>query len=400
MTQRTPRAAASGPRAATDASGQADAARPPRQPPSTQRSSWPSRRVPALLTVLLLTTAVGASSGSPDPAPAVRPAQAEPAVPPDTVVRDPRAWLLLLAGRLQLIAADDADAGGASAVGASNCLHVQRRVPAGDGTLVVDSLRWIAPDGGGVVAQTQATVPAGPGDSPASEAQTDDFTGRWPAPVVSYYGPGALASPVGDPVPADDHLMADHIAAHTAAMSSDMQDAQDARDARDALVVAVLADLVAIRYLDLPQRAAVLRVLAGLPTLTAADAAGAAASAGGGGGGGAVAFHAAAGAALATVVVDAVTGSLLRYQAGTGADQMVIRFSASRCDCPWPQPRWSTSLWFRPPVFIQPADATVATSPADTAMPDRRAPQPRCPAGIPRVMFLPVTAQAMTEAAR
>ncbi|MEV6928084.1 hypothetical protein AB0M46_26785 [Dactylosporangium sp. NPDC051485] len=300
-------------------------------------------------------------------------------------MRDPRAWLLLLAGRLELIAAGDADAGG---VGSGSCLHVQRRVPAGHGTLVVDSLRWITPDGGGVVAQTQATVPAGPGDSATSDTLTDELPGRWPAPVVSYYGSGALVSPVGDPVPADARLLADRIAARTGAMLS-----SDAQDARDALVVAVLADLIAVRYLDLPQRAAVLRVLAGLATLTAADTDVA-------GRGGAVAFHVAAGTVPATVVVDAATGRLLRYQTGTGENQMVIRFSTNRCDCPRPQPRWSTSLWFQPPVFIQPADTTVGARPADTAMPNRRPPRPQCPAGSPRVMFPPVTTPATTEAAR
>lgn len=123
MTHRTSRAAASGPRAATDASGQADAARPPRPATSTQRDSWPTRRLPALLTVLLLTTSVGASSSSPGPAPEVRPAQAEPVARRDTVARDPHAWLLLLAGRLQLIAAGDADAGGPMATRTTYTLH-------------------------------------------------------------------------------------------------------------------------------------------------------------------------------------------------------------------------------------------------------------------------------------
>ncbi|GAA1563540.1 hypothetical protein GCM10009827_101440 [Dactylosporangium maewongense] len=374
MTQRTPRTAASGHRAATGAASQtADAARP--QATSTQRGPWPPQRLAALLTVVLLTAAGGA-------APVLRPAQAGPVVRPDTVVRDPRAWLLLLAGRLQLIAASAADPVG---FGSGSYLHVQRSVPAGHGTLVVDSLRWVTPDGGGIVAQTQATVPTKPRASPAPDAQTDELPGRWPVPIVNRYEAGALVSPVGNPVPADADLLANRIAVRTAAMlPPDTQDELDERGRQDALVVAVLADLAGVRSLGLSQRAAVLQVLAGLPTLTTTDTDAA-------GGSGAVAFRVAAGPAAVTVVVDAVSGRLLRYQTGTGTDRVVLRFDTSRCGCALPETGWSRVPSFWPPVLSQPAD---------TAALGRPAPQPQCPAGSSRVMFLPAQVTASTEALR
>ncbi|WP_433616989.1 hypothetical protein ACQP2P_16445 [Dactylosporangium sp. CA-139114] len=103
-----------------------------------------------------------------------------------------------------------------------------------------------------MVAERRAWLPVAAGVSAARGALERI------SPVVTRYQRGQLPSPVGDPVPADAGVLAARVAARTAGTGSS-----------PAAVVAVLADLAGIRNLDAHQRAAVLRVLASLPELTA-----------------------------------------------------------------------------------------------------------------------------------
>lgn len=321
----------------------------------TARGSWPPRRLPVLLAVALLAAAAGVPTVFTSAGPAVDPGMRPESAAPSSQVR-----LLLLAQRAQPTAADDA-------TGTNSCLHVQRHVESGGDIVMVDSLRWITPAGGGAVAQRQMTVHAGTGGADAA-ALFAGLPDQWSTMTVTTYGPGELASPVGDPVPRDPVALGAQVAVRANAIGG------------SAAVVAVLVDLASIRYLDVQQRAAVLRVLATLPSLTADEVRTGGADHTG------VVFHVDDGTGPVTFTVDPATGRLLSYRpaSSVGQHQILLLPDGSRCACP--QADRTATAWFWPPVLVRPTGPAAA----------------RCasPAADPKLRFLPAADSVFAEATR
>lgn len=287
------------------------AARSPRRNPE---------RVASVLLAAVLVAAVPlviAATGASTTAPATVTGEAGPGL----LGLSPQDQLLLLAQQVRPTAGD-------ALVGDDSCVRIQRRVDSGDSMIVFESARRITPAGAGIIAQRNATVLVG-----ADSAEVDRQL-HLAAVTVTAYGSGELLSPVGDPVSADAAVLAARVADRTGA------------DRGAAAVVAVLTDLTTIRYLDVAQRAAVLRVLATLPSLTSgrllvdpAERTG-------------VTFHLDDGTNTIVFSVDPSSGRLLTAEVVAGGHRYrTLLLGSSRCGCPPTAASTDPGAAFWPPVL-------------------------------------------------
>ncbi|MEV6927447.1 hypothetical protein AB0M46_23485 [Dactylosporangium sp. NPDC051485] len=308
------------------------------------------RRIPALAAAVLLAAAAMAI-GVPGTTPA--PATVTAGADPDLLALSPQGQLLLLAQRVQPTAAD-------ALTGDDSCVRIQRSVEADDSTIVFESVRRISPSGAGIVTQRRATVPSGAGAAEVGRLLDQA------AATVTTYGSGELLSPVGDPVPVDAQTLAVRVAARTGA----------GRGA--AAVVAVLTDLATVRYLDVAQRVAVLRVLATLPSLTGGglhpDPAGRTG----------ITVQVDDGTSTIRFSVDPSSGRLLTAEVvppGGGHRHVTQLLGSTRCTCPPPAAPPGSGAVFWPPVLRtapllgDPCSTTPGTptiQPVDRAAAERR----------------------------
>ncbi|MER7274365.1 hypothetical protein ABT369_07920 [Dactylosporangium sp. NPDC000244] len=152
--------------------------------------------------------------------------------------------------RLLLLAAAAGPAAADGSTGRYSRVHLVRWVRSGTAVARIDSERWRAPDGSGRVSERRVDPP-GPGST------VDYSSGELPMPPVD---------PTADPT----------------------------------AIVTSLLDMIGVRYLDRPERAAALRTIAGLPGLAAAGQG----------------FSVPVGATRLTIELDPGTGEIVAWQYG------------------------------------------------------------------------------------
>jgi len=213
--------------------------------------------VPALLVAGLL-LAVHAAGRPARPAPSGRPAACLTA---DTTAACPApqgpvaAWLPFAAERmparqrLLLAAAGAAPVPADRLAGVYSHIRLRRWVGGDEGAR--DSERWRAADGSGLLAEGRT----GKGSKGSAN--------------ITEYPAGALPLPVAEPFPADPATLRRQLSGE-----NDPGELRTTAGGDPGLVVTRLLDLVGLRYLDRAERATVLRLLAELPGLAAAEPAG------------------------------------------------------------------------------------------------------------------------------
>ncbi|MET7397154.1 hypothetical protein ABZS66_27090 [Dactylosporangium sp. NPDC005572] len=242
-------------------------------------------------------------------------------------------------GRLLALAAHLAPTASDLAPGTGSCVRLRRHVQIGAAILVVESTRWITSTGAGAVAERRVSLNGGNADTAPSLSSLLDQTSY----VVTTYAPGQVRSPVGDPVPADADLLASRIAERTHGA------------AESASVMAALADLAGVRYLDAGQRAGVLRVLAMLPSLTIVG------ERTDGVGHGSITFQFDDDTTTYTFAVDAASGRLLSYETAdlAAGRQTTLLLRSTRCSCP-PSAKSAATTRFSPPTLHSPISRPAA----------------------------------------
>jgi hypothetical protein len=194
--------------------------------------------------------------------------------------------------RLLLLADVAGPAVGDASAGRYSRIHIRRWVRTGDRFARWDSERWRAPDGSGRLAERRL-------DSVATLAEPFPAAGLNTAGAPSIrtdYPAGSLRLRVGEPFPATAGAL-------LAAFGGEGPTA----------VTAGLLDSIGIRYLDRAERAAVLRVFAGLPGLTFVGA-----------GALGLGFGLDLPGVRLRLLVDAVTGEVVGWQHGDAERVLVL----------------------------------------------------------------------------